>query len=55
MALTEIAQKLKDKGVPCNCDLDNWQPEQETGHSWVCRIHKMALKLHASLNRGAES
>jgi len=26
----------------CNCDLDNWQPETDTGHSWVCRIHKVA-------------
>ena len=26
----------------CNCDLDNWQPERDTGHSWVCRLHKAA-------------
>lgn len=26
----------------CNCDLDNWEPESSTGHSWVCRIHKAA-------------
>jgi len=26
-----------------NCDLDNWEPERSTGHSWVCRIHKAAM------------
>lgn len=26
--------------LQCNCDLDNWEPEPDTGHSWVCRIHK---------------
>ena len=31
-----------EKKMQCNCDLDNWQPERETGHSWVCRIHKKA-------------
>ncbi len=24
----------------CNCDLDNWEPERDTGHSHVCRIHQ---------------
>lgn len=41
----QYAQKLKEDGLRCNCDLDNWQPEPETGHSWVCRIHKAAMKL----------
>jgi len=40
--LREIAKKLKDGGMRCNCDLDNWEPEKSTGHSWVCRIHKAA-------------
>jgi hypothetical protein len=31
------------KSMRCNCDLDNWEPERTTGHSWVCRIHKAAL------------
>lgn len=39
--LKEIVQKL-EATMQCNCDLDNWQPEKETGHSWVCRIHKAA-------------
>ena len=40
----EIAQELKATGMRCNCDLDNWEPEQSTGHSWVCRIHKTAIE-----------
>ena len=44
-----IAKHLKTvKGVRCNCDLDNWEPEQSSGHSCVCRIHKLA---HARFNR----
>ena len=31
-----------EKQLRCNCDLDNWIPEQSTGHSRVCRIHKAA-------------
>jgi len=30
------------KTMHCNCDLDNWQPEPDTGHSHVCRIHRAA-------------
>jgi hypothetical protein len=37
--LHETAKTLRET-MRCNCDLDNWQPEQDTGHSWVCRIHK---------------
>ncbi len=40
----EIAKKLKDEGMRCNCDLDNWLPEKITGHSYVCRIHKKAME-----------
>ena len=43
--LRDIAQKLRDDGMRCNCDLDNWEPERDTGHSWVCRIHKRAKVL----------
>lgn len=32
-----------EKTMWCNCDLDTWEPEEFTGHSWVCRIHKMAI------------
>lgn len=46
--LTQIAKAFKDGGMQCNCDLDNWEPERTTGHSWVCRIHKAA---HANLAR----
>lgn len=33
-----------EKTMRCNCDLDTWEPEEFTGHSWVCRIHKMAIE-----------
>ena len=36
-----VADLVAD-GVRCNCDLDNWEPERDSGHSWVCRIHKAA-------------
>jgi hypothetical protein len=44
--LREIASEIKSGGMRCNCDLDNWQPEQSTGHSHVCRIHKEAMRVH---------
>jgi len=41
---SQIAKYLYDvKGMHCNCDLDNWEPERSTGHSWVCRIHKATI------------
>ncbi len=42
--LNRLRAKVKEleKTMRCNCDLDNWQPEADTGHSWVCRIHKAA-------------
>ena len=44
-AIRELAEIVaeKEKEMQCNCDLDNWVPEADTGHSWVCRIHKAAL------------
>jgi len=41
ITLSDVVAKL-EKEFGCNCDLDNWQPEPDTGHSWVCRIHKFA-------------
>jgi hypothetical protein len=38
----EIAERLSTT-MQCRCDLDNWQPENSTGHSWVCQIHKAAM------------
>ena len=35
--------KEKEKIMRCNCDLDKWQPEISTEHSWVCRIHKASM------------
>jgi hypothetical protein len=50
----EIAAQLKAEGMRCNCDLDNWEPEESTGHSHVCRIHAkaMSLKYHPSYVMG---
>ena len=44
--LRDMANEETELGVHCNCDLDNWEPEKSTGHSWVCRIHKMALEKY---------
>jgi hypothetical protein len=39
-----VAEYLYDvKKVACNCDFDAWEPEQKTGHTHVCRIHKLAI------------
>ncbi len=37
--LLAIANELENN-MKCNCDLDNWEPESSTGHSWVCRPHR---------------
>jgi hypothetical protein len=39
--LRQVAKEA-EKENQCNCDLDNWEPERSTGHSCVCRIHKIA-------------
>jgi len=41
----ELREKVQyfSRTMQCNCDLDNWQPEPSTGHSFVCRIHKAAV------------
>ncbi len=46
MELNQIVKDL-EKSMQCNCDLDNWQPKQDTQHSWVCRIDKEARRLKA--------
>lgn len=40
--LREHVSDLVAARMRCNCDLDNWEPTRETGHSHVCRIHKAA-------------
>jgi hypothetical protein len=40
--LKAIVRDIELARMQCNCDLDNWQPEKDTDHSWVCRIHKAA-------------
>lgn len=41
----EEAIKRLEKEMQCNCNLDCWVPEKNTGHSWVCRIHKKVVEL----------
>jgi hypothetical protein len=41
-----------EKTMRCNCDLDNWEPEKTTGHSWVCRIHKHVMAQRYANERG---
>ena len=48
--LREIAKEIA-KTMRCNCDLDNWQPDTRTGHSWVCRIHRAAMAEAEALNK----
>jgi hypothetical protein len=43
--LNEIVKEIAEN-TQCNCDLDNWQPERNTGHSWVCTIHKKAISRY---------
>lgn len=50
ITLRDITKYLRyTKDMRCNCDLDNWEPERDTGHSWVCRIHKEAKARTAEL------
>lgn len=41
--LKDHVADLEAEGMQCNCDLDNWQPETDTGHSRVCRIRSAAI------------
>ncbi len=38
--------------MQCNCDLDKWQPEPSTGHSFVCRIHNAAIQQAKDTHEG---
>ena len=49
--LRETAKELA-KEMQCNCNLDSWQPEPDTDHSWVCRIHKAAIAKNKELQNG---
>ena len=42
--LKDIVKEIENQRprIQCNCDLDNWQPQTDTGHSCVCRIDNMA-------------
>lgn len=41
MKLKEIVKQV-EKEQQCNCDLDNFQPQIDSGHSFVCRIDNIA-------------
>ena len=41
--LLSIVRRIEGERMQCTCDLDNWQPERSTGHSWVCQIHRAAM------------
>ncbi len=41
--IKEHVADLEARGVRCNCDPRQGEPEPKTGHSRVCRIHKYAL------------
>jgi hypothetical protein len=43
--MRKIIATLKEAGLRCNCDLDNWEPERDTGHSCVCRIDQRARAI----------
>jgi hypothetical protein len=43
-SLKTVVQELEAR-LNCNCDLDKWEPERDTGHSHVCRIHKLTQAL----------
>ena len=45
-----IAKGLS-KTMRCFCDLDNWEPEHATGHSWVCQIHDETNKVANAMTR----
>lgn len=53
MTLREIAKYLEIR-MQCNCDLDAWEPEPDTGHSCVCRIHKQAVARHKNTEKGEQ-
>ena len=50
LQMKEIVKKIETE-LHCNCDLDNWQPENDTGHSCVCRIHKQAKTIFKNQNK----
>ncbi len=53
MELREIVKEYERK-VQCNCDLDRWEPEQTTGHSFVCRIHRLSIEQHRHPNKSIQ-
>lgn len=50
-SLKEHVADIEAERTQCNCDLDKWEPTRETGHSFVCRIHKVALMRRRDQSR----
>lgn len=50
--LREFAEQFKSE-MQCNCDLDKWEPERDTGHSFVCRIHIAAKEAYSNQPKAA--
>jgi hypothetical protein len=44
--VSAVAKRLSEH-MPCNCDLDKWQPFINTGHTLVCRINKRAHQIRS--------
>ena len=39
--IKEIVSELEQK-MQCTCNFDKWEPTKDTGHTFVCMIHKNA-------------
>lgn len=50
VTLKEIRDKI-EPDMQCVCDLDRWEPEQDTGHSHVCPIHRRMKSLWRQARR----
>lgn len=42
--IRKIVKELERNKMQCNCDLDKWKSEVNTGHTLVCRIHYEAMR-----------
>jgi len=40
-SIKEIVAELEQK-LQCTCNFDKWEPVKDTGHTFVCLIHKNA-------------
>jgi len=52
--LKRIVADVLRKKHGCNCDLDKWEPNDDTGHSSVCRIDKI-IREHIYTGKSLET